>query len=447
MKKIVLREDEMPRQWYNVVPDIPGGIKPSLDPVTHEPVSAEKLGAIFPEGLLEQEMSQERFIPIPEEVLDIYAIWRPSPLVRANKLEEALGTKARIYFKNESVSPVGSHKPNSAVAQAYFNRREGIRRLTTETGAGQWGSALCFAASKFGMQCKVYMVRVSYDQKPYRKFMMQTYGGEVVASPSGDTQVGRDILARMPDTPGSLGMAISEALADAASRSDTHYALGSVLNHVALHQTIAGLEARKQMELAGDFPDVVIGCCGGGSNFAGLMTSFVPDYLNGRKIRFVGCEPASCPTLTSGRLAYDAGDVAMMTPLLFMYTLGHDFVPPGLHAGGLRYHGMAPVISALTREGIVEPMALQQLECFQAGLLFARTEGIIPAPESTHAIRGAIIEATRDLKEPKTILFNLSGTGVIDLPSYDTYLRGGLQDYSYPQEDIEKSLARLPEIV
>ncbi|AVD72073.1 TrpB-like pyridoxal phosphate-dependent enzyme [Desulfobulbus oralis] len=447
MKKIVLREDEMPRQWYNVVPDIPGGIKPSLDPVTHEPVSAEKLGAIFPEGLLEQEMSQERFIPIPEEVLDIYAIWRPSPLVRANKLEEALGTKARIYFKNESVSPVGSHKPNSAVAQAYFNRREGIRRLTTETGAGQWGSALCFAASKFGMQCKVYMVRVSYDQKPYRKFMMQTYGGEVVASPSGDTQVGRDILARMPDTPGSLGMAISEALADAASRSDTHYALGSVLNHVALHQTIAGLEARKQMELAGDFPDVVIGCCGGGSNFAGLMTPFVPDYLNGRKIRFVGCEPASCPTLTSGRLAYDAGDVAMMTPLLFMYTLGHDFVPPGLHAGGLRYHGMAPVISALTREGIVEPMALQQLECFQAGLLFARTEGIIPAPESTHAIRGAIIEATRDLKEPKTILFNLSGTGVIDLPSYDTYLRGGLQDYSYPQEDIEKSLARLPEIV
>lgn len=447
MKKIVLREDEMPRQWYNVVPDIPGGIKPSLDPVTHEPVSAEKLGAIFPEGLLEQEMSQERFIPIPEEVLDIYAIWRPSPLVRANKLEEALGTKARIYFKNESVSPVGSHKPNSAVAQAYFNRREGIRRLTTETGAGQWGSALCFAASKFGMQCKVYMVRVSYDQKPYRKFMMQTYGGEVVASPSGDTQVGRDILARMPGTPGSLGMAISEALADAASRSDTHYALGSVLNHVALHQTIAGLEARKQMELAGDFPDVVIGCCGGGSNFAGLMTPFVPDYLNGRKIRFVGCEPASCPTLTSGRLAYDAGDVAMMTPLLFMYTLGHDFVPPGLHAGGLRYHGMAPVISALTREGIVEPMALQQLECFQAGLLFARTEGIIPAPESTHAIRGAIIEATRDLKEPKTILFNLSGTGVIDLPSYDTYLRGGLQDYSYPQEDIEKSLARLPEIV
>lgn len=447
MKKIVLREDEMPRQWYNVVPDIPGGIKPSLDPVTHEPISAEKLGAIFPEGLLEQEMSQERFIPIPEEVLDIYAIWRPSPLVRANKLEEALGTRARIYFKNESVSPVGSHKPNSAVAQAYFNRREGIRRLTTETGAGQWGSALCFAASKFGMQCKVYMVRVSYDQKPYRKFMMQTYGGEVVASPSGDTQVGRDILARMPDTPGSLGMAISEALADAASRSDTHYALGSVLNHVALHQTIAGLEARKQMELAGDFPDVVIGCCGGGSNFAGLMTPFVPDYLNGRKIRFVGCEPASCPTLTSGRLAYDAGDVAMMTPLLFMYTLGHDFVPPGLHAGGLRYHGMAPVISALTREGIVEPMALQQLECFQAGLLFARTEGIIPAPESTHAIRGAIIEATRDLKEPKTILFNFSGTGVIDLPSYDTYLRGGLQDYSYPQEDIEKSLARLPEIV
>ena len=446
MKKIVLRDDEMPKVWYNVAPDIPGGMLPPLDPQTLKPISPEKLGAIFPQGLLEQEMSAERFIPIPEEVQEIYSIWRPSPLVRANKLEEALGVKAKIYFKNESVSPVGSHKPNSAVAQAWFNKKEGVKRLTTETGAGQWGSALCFATSKFGMQCKVYMVRVSYDQKPYRKFMMQTYGGQVVASPSMDTKIGRDILARTPDTPGSLGMAVSEALEEALDREDTNYSLGSVLNHVALHQTIIGLEAKKQLELVGDFPDVIIGCCGGGSNFAGLACPFVPDYLEGKKIRFLGCEPASCPSLTNGKLAYDAGDVAMLTPLLYMYTLGHDFVPPGFHAGGLRYHGMAPVISALTREGIVEPVALQQLECFEAGLLFARTEGIIPAPESTHAIRGAIIEALRDPKEPKTILFNLSGTGVIDLPSYDKYLQGELQDYEYPQEDIAKSLASLPKI-
>lgn len=446
MKKIVLRDDEMPRQWYNVVPDIPGGLLPPLDPVSHEPAGPDQLGRIFPLGLLEQEMSRERFIPIPEEVLEIYSIWRPSPLVRATKLEEALGTRARIFFKNESVSPVGSHKTNSAVAQAYFNKKEGIRRLTTETGAGQWGAALSFATSKFGIACKVYMVRVSYDQKPYRKLMMQTYGGEVVPSPSMDTKVGREILSRTPDTPGALGMAISEALEDAVSHDDTRYALGSVLNHVVLHQSIVGLEAKKQMELAGEYPDVIIGCCGGGSNFAGLIVPFVPDYLDGRKIAFVGCEPASCPSLTSGKLAYDAGDVAMMTPLLHMYTLGHDFVPPGLHAGGLRYHGMAPIVSALTREGIVTPRALHQLECFEAGVLFARTEGIIPAPESTHAIRGAIIEAMAEPDRPKTILFNLSGTGVIDLPSYEKYLQGELQDYSYPQEEIDQSLARLPRI-
>ena len=447
MKKIVLRDDEMPRQWYNVVPDIPGGLPPPLDPETHQPVSPEKLGAIFPQGLLEQEMSQERYIPIPEEVLDIYTIWRPSPLVRANKLEEALGTKAKIYFKNESISPVGSHKPNSAVAQAFFNKREGIKRLTTETGAGQWGAALSFATSKFDMACKVYMVRVSYDQKPYRKFMMQAYGGEVVASPSQDTKIGRDILARIPDTPGALGMAISEALEDAMAHDDTNYSLGSVLNHVVLHQSIVGLEAKKQMEIAGDYPDVIVGCCGGGSNFAGLIVPFVPDYLEGKKITFLGCEPASCPSLTGGKLAYDAGDVAMMTPLLYMYTLGHDFVPPGMHAGGLRYHGMAPIVSALTREGIITPLALHQLECFEAGVLFARTEGIIPAPESNHAIRGAIIEAMKDPQEPKTILLNLSGTGVIDLPSYDQYLQGELQDYSYPQEEIDESLAKLPKIL
>ena len=446
MKKIVLRDDEMPTRWYNVVPDIPGGLLPPLDPQTHQPISPEKLAAVFPMGLLEQEMSQERFIDIPPEVQEVYSIWRPSPLVRATKLEEALGTRAKIFFKNESVSPVGSHKPNSAVAQAYYNMREGVKRLTTETGAGQWGSALALATSKFGLECKVFMVRVSYDQKPYRKFIMQAYGGEVVASPSQDTRTGRALLAEFPDTPGSLGMAISEALEDASSRDDTNYALGSVLNHVVLHQTIVGLEAKKQLEIAGEFPDVVIGCCGGGSNFAGLVAPFVPDYLEGKKIEFHGYEPASCPSMTAGKLAYDSGDVAMMTPLLYMYTLGHDFVPPGIHAGGLRYHGMAPIVSALVREGIVQPKAVHQMECFEAGILFARTEGIIPAPESNHAIRGAIIEAMKDPKEEKTILFNLSGTGVIDMPSYDNYLTGKLSDYAFPREAIEKSLAHLPKI-
>ena len=446
MKKIVLRDDQMPTRWYNVVPDIPGGLLPPLDPQTHQPISPEKLSAVFPMGLLEQEMSQERFIDIPPEVQEVYSIWRPSPLVRATKLEEALGTRAKIFFKNESVSPVGSHKPNSAVAQAYYNMREGVKRLTTETGAGQWGSALSFATTKFGLECKVFMVRVSYDQKPYRKFIMQAYGGEVVASPSQDTKTGRALLAEFPDTPGSLGMAISEALEDASSRDDTNDALGSVLNHVVLHQTIVGLEAKKQMEIAGAYPDVIIGCCGGGSNFAGLVAPFVPDYLEGKKIEFHGYEPASCPTMTAGKLAYDSGDVAMMTPLLYMYTLGHDFVPPGIHAGGLRYHGMAPIVSALVREGIVQPKSVHQMECFEAGILFARTEGIIPAPESNHAIRGAIIEAMKDPKEEKTILFNLSGTGVIDMPSYDNYLTGKLSDYAFPREAIEKSLARLPKI-
>ncbi len=340
MKKIVLRDDEMPTRWYNVVPDIPGGLLPPLDPQTHQPISPEKLSAVFPMGLLEQEMSQERFIDIPLEVQEVYSIWRPSPLVRATKLEEALGTRAKIFFKNESVSPVGSHKPNSAVPQAYYNMREGVKRLTTETGAGQWGSALALATSKFGLECKVFMVRVSYDQKPYRKFIMQAYGGEVVASPSQDTRTGRALLAEFPDTPGSLGMAISEALEDASSRDDTNYALGSVLNHVVLHQTIVGLEAKKQLEIAGEYPDVVIGCCGGGSNFAGLVAPFVPDYLEGKKIEFHGYEPASCPSMTAGKLAYDSGDVAMMTPLLYMYTLGHD-VPPGIHArrSALPWHG------------------------------------------------------------------------------------------------------------
>ena len=446
MKKILLRDDEMPTQWYNVVPDLPGGLLPPLDPETKLPMGPEKLGAVFPMGLLEQEMSMERFIDIPEEVQEILKIWRPSPLVRASNLEKALGTKAKIYFKNEGVSPVGSHKPNSAVPQAYYNMKEGVKRLTTETGAGQWGSALSFATSKFGLECKVYMVRVSYDQKPYRKSMMHTYGAQIVASPSMDTATGRRILAEYPDTPGSLGIAISEALEDASGRDDTKYALGSVLNHVILHQSIIGLEAKKQMEIAGDYPDVVIGCCGGGSNFAGLAVPYLPDYLEGKKIRFVGVEPTSCPTLTRGKLAYDFGDVAQTTPLLYMYTLGHDFIPPGIHAGGLRYHGMAPIVSAMVRENIIEPVKLHQLECFKAGVLFAKTEGIIPAPETCHAIRGAIIEATRDLNEPKTILFNFSGHGLIDMGSYDKFYAGELHDYEYPEEAIAQSLASLPTI-
>ncbi len=445
-KKIILRDDEMPTQWYNVVPDIPNGLQPPLDPETKEPMGPEKLSAVFPMGLLEQEMSMERFIDIPEEVQEILKIWRPAPLVRANNLEKALGTKAKIFFKNEGVSPVGSHKPNSAVAQAYYNMKEGVKRLSTETGAGQWGSALSFATSKFGLECKVYMVRVSFDQKPYRKSMMHTYGAQIVPSPSEDTETGRKILAEYPDTPGSLGIAISEALEDAATRDDTKYALGSVLNHVILHQSIIGLETQKQLKIAGEYPDVVIGCCGGGSNFAGLMAPFVPDYLDGKKIRFVGVEPASCPSLTMGKLAYDFGDVAQTTPLLYMYTLGHDFIPPGIHAGGLRYHGMSPIVSAFVRENIIEPIKVHQLECFEAGVLFAKTEGIIPAPETCHAIRGAIIEATKDLNEEKTILFNFSGHGLIDMASYDKFYSGQLQNYDYPEEQIAKSMANLPKI-
>ena len=445
-KKIILRDDEMPRQWYNVVPDIPNGLQPPLDPETKEPMGPEKLAPVFPMGLLEQEMSADRHIDIPDEVMDILKIWRPSPLVRATNLEKALGTKAKIYFKNEGVSPVGSHKPNSAVPQAYYNMKEGVKRLATETGAGQWGSALSLATSKFGLECKVYMVRVSFDQKPYRKSMMQTYGAEIVPSPSNETNTGRKILAEQPDTPGSLGIAISEALEDAATRDDTKYALGSVLNHVILHQSIIGLEAKKQMEIAGDYPDVVIGCCGGGSNFAGLIVPFVPDYLEGKKIRFVGVEPASCPSLTMGKLTYDFGDTAQTTPLMYMYTLGHDFIPPGIHAGGLRYHGMAPIVSALVRENMIDPIKVHQLECFEAGVLFAKTEGIIPAPETCHAIRGAIIEATQDLNEEKTILFNFSGHGLIDMGSYDKFYSGQLQNYDYPEEEIAKSMANLPKI-
>ena len=445
-KKIILNESEMPTQWYNVIPDIPNGLQPPLDPETKQPMAPEKLAEVFPMGLLEQEMSPNSWIDIPEEVQDIYKIWRPAPLVRADKLEQALGTKARIFFKNEGVSPSGSHKTNSAVAQAYYNKKEGVKRLSTETGAGQWGSALAFATHKFGLECKVYMVRVSFDQKPYRKSMMNTYGAEIVASPSEDTAFGRQILAEHPDTAGSLGIAISEALEDAATRDDTKYALGSVLNHVILHQSIIGLETKKQMEIAGEYPDVVVGCCGGGSNFAGIMTPFLTDKLEGKNIRFVGVEPASCPTLTRGKYAYDFGDVAKLTPLLYMYTLGHDFIPPGIHAGGLRYHGMSPILSALVREKLVDPISVHQLECFEAGKLFAQTEGIIPAPETCHAIRGVIIEATKDLNDPKTILFNFSGHGLLDLSSYDKFFSGDLHNYEYPEEAITEATKNLPEI-
>ncbi len=445
-KKIFLSENEMPTRWYNIVADIPNGMQPPLDPETNQPMGPEKLAQVFPMGLLEQEMSGERWIDIPEEVLEVYKIWRPSPVVRADQLEQALGTKARIYFKYEGVSPVGSHKPNSAVAQAYYNKKEGVKRLATETGAGQWGSALAFATNKFGLECKVYMVRVSFDQKPYRKTMMHTYGAQIVASPSPDTNFGRSMLEKDPNSNGSLGIAISEALEDAATRDDTKYALGSVLNHVIHHQTIIGLEAKKQMEIAGDYPDVVVGCCGGGSNFAGLAVPFIADFLEGKKIRFVGVEPASCPTLTKGKFAYDFGDVAQTTPMMQMYTLGHDFMPPGIHAGGLRYHGMSPIVSALARENIIEPLAVPQLECFEAGVLFARTEGIIPAPESCHAIRGAIIEAMKDPDEPKTILFNLSGHGHLDLSAFEQYLAGELHNYEYPGEAIEESMKNLPKV-
>jgi len=446
VKKIFLSEDEMPTQWYNVAPDIPNGLHPPLDPSTNQPMGPDKLSAIFPMNILEQEMSSESWIDIPQPVLDVYKIWRPSPLIRADNLERAIGTKAKIYFKNEGVSPAGSHKPNSAVAQAYYNKEAGIKRIATETGAGQWGSALSFATSKFGLQCKVYMVRISFDQKPYRKSMMNTYGAEIVASPSQETEFGRQILAQNPDSNGSLGIAISEAVIDAASREDTNYALGSVLNHVILHQSIIGLEAKKQLEKIGATPDVVIGCCGGGSNFGGIAGPFLRDKLDGKMIRLLGVEPASCPTLTKGKLAYDFGDVAQTTPLLYMHTLGHDFMPAGIHAGGLRYHGMAPIVSAMVRENLVETISVHQLECFEAGRLFAKTEGIIPAPETCHAIRAAIIEATKDKEEPKTILFNFSGHGMLDLASYDKFYAGALHDYEYPESAIADALANLPVI-
>ncbi len=444
-KKIILSEQDIPKQWYNIVADMPNQPPPILHPGTGQPIGPDDLAPLFPMGLILQEVCQDRFVDIPEPVLEILKIWRPSPLIRATGLEKALKTPAKIYYKYEGVSPTGSHKPNSAVAQAYYNKEEGIMRLATETGAGQWGSSLAFAGALFGQEVKVYMVRISFDQKPYRKALMETYGAQIVASPSPDTNAGRAALEKDPDTPGSLGIAISEAVEDAVSRDDTRYALGSVLNHVLLHQTIVGQEAMKQMEIAGEFPDIIIGCCGGGSNYSGLAFPFMRDKINGKDIRFVATEPASCPTLTKGEFRYDFGDTAQLTPLSPMYTLGHQFVPPPIHAGGLRYHGDSPLLSQLVKDGLIEAEAYGQIDCFESSIMFAKTEGIVPAPESSHAVHGAVkyaIEA-REAGEEKVILFNLSGHGYFDMAAYTQFLSGTLKDHEMTDEEVTENLKAL----
>jgi tryptophan synthase beta chain len=444
-RKIFLSEKEMPKAWYNIQADLPNPLPPPLNPATGEPITPDMLEPILPMNLIEQEVSTERWIDIPDEVRERLVMYRPSPLYRAYSLERFLGTPARIYFKNEGVSPAGSHKPNTAIAQAYYNKMAGIKRLTTETGAGQWGSALSFACNQFGLDIKVYMVRVSYDQKPYRRIMMETWGGKCVPSPSPDTNAGRKFLEENPNHPGSLGIAISEAIEDAVTSKNTKYSLGSVLNHVLMHQTIIGLEAEKQLAMAGEYPDVVIGCAGGGSNFAGIAFPFVRDKIYGKEIRIVAAEPTSCPTLTRGPYTYDFGDAAGTTPLLPMYSIGHSFVPAPIHAGGLRYHGMAPLVSRLFADGLIEARAYNQLETFGAGITFARTEGFIPAPETNHAIACVIEEAKRAKEEgkEKVILMNFSGHGIIDLPSYDTFMSGRLEDYALPDEEIGKLIRDL----
>ncbi len=445
--KILLPESEIPAQWYNVVADMPSPPAPPLGP-DGKPVGPDALAAIFPESLIAQEMSTARWIPIPEPVRELYRLWRPSPLYRAYRLEAVLKTPAKIYYKYEGVSPAGSHKPNTAVAQAYYNKQAGITRLSTETGAGQWGSALALAGQLFGLEIQVYMVKVSYAQKPYRRSMMQTWGAKVLASPTDQTSAGRKVLAQDPNSPGSLGIAISEAVEEAASRKDTNYSLGSVLNHVCLHQTVIGQEAKQQLANVGDYPDVVIGCCGGGSNFAGIAFPFFADKAAGKQVRLLAVEPTSCPTLTKGRYTYDFGDAVGLTPLMKMYTLGHDFVPPAIHAGGLRYHGDSPLVCQLYHERLLEAVAVPQLATFEAGVNFARAEGIVPAPESCHAIRAAIDEALRcrQTGEPQTILFNLSGHGHFDMSAYDRYLSGELEDYDYPSEAVAQALQRLPKV-
>lgn len=448
--KYVLDEKKMPTHWYNIQADFPEPLPPVLHPATGNPVTPDDLAPLFPMECIMQEVSTERWIEIPEEVQDIYKTWRPTVLHRAHRLEKALDTPAKIFYKYEGTSQAGSHKPNTAIAQAYYNKKEGIKRITTETGAGQWGSALSLAGAFFGIEIKVYMVAVSYYQKPYRRIMMEVWGGKCVPSPSPDTNAGRAILAKDPNSPGSLGLAISEAVEDCVSRDDTHYSLGSVLNHVMLHQTINGLETKILMEQAGVYPDIIIGCVGGGSNFAGFFLPFLKDKIEGKKpdLRIINVEPASCPTLTKGPYAYDFGDVAGMTPLLKMYTLGHDFMPPPVHAGGLRYHGMAPIICHCLRLGLVEARAEHQLGTFEAGITFARTEGIISAPETNHAIKTTIDEALkcRESGEAKTILMNHSGHGHVDMAAYEAYLAGKLQDYEYPEEMVKEALSHLPKV-
>jgi tryptophan synthase beta chain len=441
-KKFLLSESEMPRQWYNIQADMPTPMEPPLHPGTGQPAGPDDLSPIFPMPLIMQEVSKEQYIDIPDEVLAKYMLWRPTPLYRASALEKFLDTPAKIYFKNEGVSPAGSHKPNTAIAQAYYNKISGTKRIITETGAGQWGSALSFACSLFGLECKVYMVKISYQQKPYRRIMMETWGGTCVASPSSETESGRSILAQNPDSPGSLGIAISEAVEAAVGTDGAKYSLGSVLNHVLLHQTIIGLEAQKQMALTGDTPDIVIGCAGGGSNFAGLALPYARDKINGKQVEIIAVEPASCPTLTRGPFAYDFGDYSQKTPLLPMHTLGHTFVPAPIHAGGLRYHGMAPIVSQLVLDGLVRPESVQQLETFQAGITFARTEGFISAPETDHAIAAVIREALKAKEEgkEKTILFNWSGHGLVDMAAYEGYLNNQFSNVELAEEEIERAL-------
>ena len=440
--KIYLNEKEMPKQWYNIAADMPNPMLPPLHPLTKQPAGPEDLAPLFPMELIKQEVSQDRWIDIPEEIMEIYRLWRPSPLIRAHRLEKALGTPAKIYFKYEGVSPAGSHKPNTAVAQAYYNKKEGINRITTETGAGQWGSALSLACTFFDIECKVYMVKVSYNMKPYRRSMIQTWGATVLASPTDQTEAGRRILAMDPDCPGSLGIAISEAVEEAASREDTKYSLGSVLNHVLLHQTVIGLEAKAQFEKVGDYPDVIIGCVGGGSNFAGIAFPYLRDKINGKDIKVIAVEPAACPTLSRGPFAYDYGDSNGRTPLLPMHTLGHSFVPPPIHSGGLRYHGVAPLISQLVVDDLIEARTYHQLDTFKAAVDFSRHEGIVPAPETSHAIKAAIDEALKAKEEgvEKTILFNFSGHGHFDMASYDAYFAGELTDYVMPETLIQNAL-------
>ena len=446
--KFILSEKEVPRAWYNINPDLPKPLAPPINPQTLKPLTPDDLLVLFPMELIMQMVSMENWIEIPDEVREIYKLWRPTPMYRAFRLEKALDTPARIYYKYEGVNGPGSHKPNTAVAQAYYNKKEGTKRLTTETGAGQWGSALAFACNAFGLGCTVYMVKVSYEQKPYRKTLMNVWGANVIPSPSDKTQIGKKILSETPDSLGSLGIAISEAVEDAATHDDAKYSLGSVLNHVLLHQTVIGLESQKQMEMAGDYPDIIVGCVGGGSNFSGLFFPYVKDKIRGKNIRFVAVEPTACPTLTKGLYAYDYGDTGKIGPIAMMYTLGHGFVPSGIHAGGLRYHGDAPQLCLLYDEGLVEAKAYNQLPVFEAAVLFTKTEGILPAPESAHAIKGAIDEALacKESGEKKTILIGLSGHGYFDLGAYEQFLLGKMQDFEYSKEEVDMAIADLPKV-